>query len=84
MNRKTTYLIPAFVAVFALMFTFATPLALAEYSEGMHGKEMGQKHYKMHKMLMTLNSMMTMLVKHLVQNFLINVKNLLIKNLMQY
>ena len=51
MNRKTTYLIPAFVAVFALMFTFATPLALAEYSEGMHDKWSGQKNQKMHKVI---------------------------------
>lgn len=51
MNRKTTYLIPAFVAVFALMFTFATPLALAEYSEGMHDKWSGQKNHKMHKVI---------------------------------
>ena len=51
MNRKTTYLIPAFVAVFALMFTFATPLALAEYGEGMHDKGTGQKHQKMHKVI---------------------------------
>ena len=47
MNRKTTYLIPAFVAVFALMFTVATPLAMAEYSEGMHDKGVGQKQHKM-------------------------------------
>lgn len=51
MNRKTTYLIPAFVAVFALMFTVATPLAMAEYSEGMHDKSTGQKHHKMHKVI---------------------------------
>ena len=51
MNRKTTYLIPAFAAVFALMFTVATPLAMAEYGEAMHGKEMGQKQHKMHKVI---------------------------------
>ena len=51
MNRKTTYLIPAFVAVFALMFTVATPLAMAENSEGMHDKSVGQKHHKMHKVI---------------------------------
>ncbi len=51
MNRKTTYLIPAFVAVFALMFTVATPLAMAEYSEGMHDKGIGQKQHKMHKVI---------------------------------
>lgn len=49
MNKKTTYLIPAFVAVFALMFTVATPLAMAEYGQGMHDKGMGQKYQKMHK-----------------------------------
>ncbi len=51
MNRKTTYLIPAFVAVFALMFAFATPLAIAEGSEGMYDNKMGQKHKKMHKVI---------------------------------
>ena len=51
MNRKTTYLIPAFVAVFALMFTVASPLAMAEYSEGMHDKGIGQKQHKMHKVI---------------------------------
>ena len=51
MNRKTTYLIPAFVAVFALMFTVATPLAMAEFSEGMQDKGIGQKHHKMHKVI---------------------------------
>ncbi len=51
MNRKTTYLIPAFVAVFALMFTVASPPAMAEYSEGMHDKGIGQKHPKMHKVI---------------------------------
>jgi hypothetical protein len=51
MNRKTTYLIPAFVAVFALMFTVATPLAMAEASEGMFDNKMDQKHKKMHKVI---------------------------------
>ena len=51
MNRKTTYLIPAFVAVFALMFSVASPLAMAEYSEGMHDKGIGQKNHKMHKVI---------------------------------
>jgi hypothetical protein len=51
MNRKTTYLIPAFAAVFALMFTVATPLAMAEYSEGMHDKGWGQKQHKMNKVI---------------------------------
>ncbi|QMU54837.1 MAG: hypothetical protein GKS07_08080 [Nitrosopumilus sp.] len=51
MNRKTTYLIPAFAAVFALMFAVATPLAMAEYGEGMHDKGMGQKNHKMHKVI---------------------------------
>lgn len=51
MNRKTTYLIPAFVAVFALMFAVATPLAMAEDSEGMFDNKMGQKHKKMHKVI---------------------------------
>ena len=51
MNRKTTYLIPAFVAVFALMFTVASPLAMAEYSEGMYDKSIGQKNHKMHKVI---------------------------------
>lgn len=51
MNRKTTYLIPAFAAVFALMFAFASPLALAESGDDMHGKWMGQKQHKMHKIV---------------------------------
>lgn len=45
MNR-TTYLIPAFAAVFALMFAFASPLAMAEPSDDMHGKWTGQKNHK--------------------------------------
>ena len=51
MNRKTTYLIPAFAAVFALMFAVATPLVLAESGEGMHDKWSGQKNQKMHKVI---------------------------------
>ena len=51
MNRKTTYLIPAFAAVFALMFAFATPLAIAEPGDDMHGKWTGQKNHKMHKVI---------------------------------
>ena len=51
MNRKTTYLIPAFAAVFALMFAFATPLAIADLGEDMHGKWTGQKNHKMHKVI---------------------------------
>jgi hypothetical protein len=51
MNRKTTYLIPAFASVFALMFAVATPLAMAEYSEGMYDKGIGQKNHKMHKVI---------------------------------
>ena len=45
MNR-TTYLIPAFAAVFALMFAFASPLAMAEPGDNMHGKWAGQKNHK--------------------------------------
>ena len=51
MNRKTTYLIPAFAAVFALMFAFTSPIAMAEPGEDMHGKWAGQKHHKMHKVV---------------------------------
>ena len=51
MNRKTTKLIPVFAAVFALMFTVATPLAMAEFGEERHAKEMGQKYNKMHKVI---------------------------------
>lgn len=51
MNRKTTYLIPAFAAVFALMFAFASPYAMAEYGQGMYDKGMGQKHKMMHKVI---------------------------------
>ena len=42
MNRKTTYLIPAFAAVFALMFALASPLAIAESGNDMHDKWTGQ------------------------------------------
>jgi len=49
MNRKTTYLIPAFVAVFALMFAFTSPIAMAEPGEDMLDKWTGQKQHKMQK-----------------------------------
>jgi len=49
MNRKTTYRIPAFAAVFALMFAFASPIAMAEPGEDMLGKWTGHKQHKMHK-----------------------------------
>ena len=49
MNRKTTYLIPAFAAVFALMFAFVSPDVMAEPGEGIHDKWSGQKQHKMHK-----------------------------------
>ena len=51
MNRKTTYLIPAFAVVFALMFAFAPTLASAEYGDDMHSKWAGQKNHKMHKVI---------------------------------
>jgi len=51
MNKKTTYLIPAFAAVFALMFAFAPSLASAESGDDMHGKWAGQKNHKMHKVI---------------------------------
>ena len=51
MNRKTAYLIPAFAAVFALMFSFASPLAIAEPGEGMFDNDMGQKYKKMKKVI---------------------------------
>ncbi len=51
MNRKTTYLIPAFAAVFALMFAFAPSLALAEFGDDMNGKWTDQKNNKMHKVV---------------------------------
>ena len=51
MKRKTTYLIPAFAAVFALMFAFASPLASAELGDDMHSKWAGQKNHKMHKVI---------------------------------
>jgi len=51
MNRKTTYLIPAFAAVFALMFAFASPLAMAESGDDMQGKWTDQKNNKMHKVI---------------------------------
>ena len=51
MNRKTAYLIPAFAAVFALMFAFASPIVMAELGDEMHSKWTGQKHHKMHKVV---------------------------------
>ncbi|WP_420545509.1 hypothetical protein [Nitrosopumilus sp.] len=51
MNRKTAYLIPAIAVVFALMFSVASPLAMAEYGEGMHDRGVDQKHKKMHKVI---------------------------------
>ena len=51
MNRKTTYLIPAFAAVFALMFAFAPSLASAEFGDDMNSKWTGQKNHKMHKVV---------------------------------
>lgn len=51
MNRKTTYLIPAFAAVFALMFAFAPTLASAELGDDVHSKWTGQKNHKMHKVI---------------------------------
>ena len=44
-------MIPAFAAVFALMFAFASPIAMAEPGEDMHSKWAGLKHYKMHKVV---------------------------------
>ena len=51
MNRKTAYLIPAFAAVFALMFAFAPTLASAENSDDMYGKWTDQRNHKMHKII---------------------------------
>ena len=45
------YLIPAFVAIFTLMFAFASPLALAESSGDIEEKWTGQKHHKKHKII---------------------------------
>jgi len=46
-NQKTKFLIPAFAAVFALMFVFATPYVMAEGGD-YHAKWDGAKHHKMH------------------------------------
>ena len=46
MTRKTIYLIPAFAAVFALMFAFAPSIAMAE-----PGEWSGQNKQKMHKIV---------------------------------
>ena len=51
MNRKTTYLIPAFAAIFAMMFALAPSFAMAEYGDEMHGKWSGQKNHKMYKIV---------------------------------
>ncbi|MGH1565989.1 MAG: hypothetical protein ACRBB5_00855 [Nitrosopumilus sp.] len=50
MNKKTTYLIPAFAAVFVLMFAFVPTLALAEYGNDMHDKWCSENH-KIHKVI---------------------------------
>lgn len=44
MNSRTKYMIPAFAAVFALMFAFAAPAVLAE--GGDYAKWGGEKHFK--------------------------------------
>ena len=46
MNTKTKYMIPAFAAVFALMFVFATPHVMAE--GGDYSKWGGADHHKKH------------------------------------
>ena len=51
MNKKTTYLIPAFAAVFALMFAFAPSLAMAELGDDMHGKWKDHKNHKMYRVV---------------------------------
>lgn len=48
MNTKTKYLIPAFAAVFALTFVFATPYVMAEGGDYTHAK-WGAKNHKMHQ-----------------------------------
>ena len=49
MTTKKTYLIPAFAAIFALMFALASPLAMAEPGDEMHAKWNGQKNHKIHQ-----------------------------------
>ena len=44
MNTKTKYMIPAFAAVFALMFAFGAPSVMAE--GGDYAKWGGEKHFK--------------------------------------
>jgi hypothetical protein len=51
MTTKKTYLIPAFAAIFALMFAFASPLAMAESGDEVQTKWNGQKNHKMHKVI---------------------------------
>ncbi|MEK0367712.1 MAG: hypothetical protein QQN45_07280, partial [Nitrosopumilus sp.] len=46
MNTKTKYMIPAFAAVFALMFAVAAPYAIAE--GGDYSKWDGTTHHKKH------------------------------------
>jgi len=46
LNRKTKYVIPAFAAIFALMFVFATPYVIAE--GGDYAKWDGTTHHKKH------------------------------------
>ena len=51
MNKKTTYLIPAFAAVFALMFAFAPSLAMAELGDDMHDKWKDHKNHKIYRVV---------------------------------
>jgi len=48
MNRKTKYLIPAFAAVFAMMFVFAAPYVMAEDGD-YHATWDGAKHHKKYR-----------------------------------
>ena len=51
MNKKTKYLIPAFAAVFALMFAVAPSLAMAESGGDMHSKWKDPKNHKMYRVV---------------------------------
>ena len=48
MTTKTQYMLPAFVAIFALMFVAITPYVAADDGERPFGQHQGEKTYKKH------------------------------------
>ena len=48
MTTKTQYMLPAFVAIFALMFVAVIPYVAADDSDSAFGQHQGEKMYKKH------------------------------------